>query len=80
MRTWIAKQLFQVFSGLCQKRKGSRPKRCANIERQAKFPREEKNWLSKDYTKLRQTRSSNIVKREIQMLLESQRLQQQQAN
>ena len=39
VRTWIVKQLFQVFSGLCQKgRERSRQKRCANIEKQADSP------------------------------------------
>ena len=39
VRTWIVKQLFQVFSGLCVKgEEGSRPKRCANIKRQARSP------------------------------------------
>ena len=52
------------------------------------LPCEEKNWLSKDYTKLRQTWRSNIGKREIQIWLflrsiqkfESQRYQRQQSN
>ena len=38
MRTWIVNQLFQVFSGLCQREDRSRPIRCANMKRQAKSP------------------------------------------
>ena len=39
------------------------------LERKAELPCDEKNWLSKDYTKLRQTWRSNIGKGEIQILL-----------
>ena len=39
MRTWLAKQLFLVFFRSVSKEKRDRgPKRCANIERQAKSP------------------------------------------
>ena len=52
------------------------------------WPCEEKNWLSKNYMKLRQTWRSNIGKREIRILFfmrsikssSPQRLQLQQAN
>ena len=39
------------------------------LERKLNWPCEEKNWLSKDSLKLKQTRRSNIGKREILILL-----------
>ena len=82
VRTWIAKQSFQVFSGLCQRRKKRdrdqnvvqtwryRQNTHKILERKAGLGRtRRKNWLSKDHTKLRQTWRSNIGKREIRILL-----------
>ena len=68
-----------LFGSLSKGKRESRPKRCANIESQTKsqpnslngklnWLREEENWLSKDYTKLRKTRRWNIGKREILIL------------
>ena len=48
VRTWIVKQLFQVFSCVCLKgEERSRPKRCANIVRDAKSPEHPwtESWL-----------------------------------
>ena len=80
MRTWIMKQLFQVFSSLCQRRREIETKTlCKHLKTgtvstksfngKLTWPCEEKNWLSKDCTKLRQTWRSNIGKREIRILL-----------
>ena len=80
VRTWIVKQLFQVFFGSVSKVKRNRDQHVVQTLRGRKvstkslngelnWPSEEKNWLSKDYTKLRQTWRSNIGKREILTLL-----------
>ena len=79
VRTWIVRELFQVFSSLCQRRREIETKSLQTLRETGKistkylngklnWSSEEKNWLSKDCSKLRQTWRSNIGKRENQIL------------
>ena len=96
-RPWIARQLFQVFMGLCQRRREIDTKMlCKQWEKgkistkslngKLNWPCEERDWLSKDSTKLRQRsntwekRNSDIALNEINQEFQSHRLQLQQAN
>ena len=65
VRTWNVKQLFQVFSVLCQRWREIETKTLCkhwetgtistkSLNGKLNWPCEEKNWLSKDYTKPRQ--------------------------
>ena len=80
VRTLIVKQLFQVFSALCQREREIETKTLCKLSEtgniftkslggKLNWPREEKNWFSKDFLIVRQMWRSNIGKRENRILL-----------
>ena len=80
VRTWIVKHWFQVFSGLCQRWREIETKTLCkhwetgristtSLNGQLNWPCEEKNCLSKDYTKLSRMWRLSIGKNKVDMLI-----------